>query len=360
MDQSDVRSQRIRNLTLLGAAAIISWWFWKLIAPFAMALLMAAVFAAMSQPLKRWFMARLKDRAGLASMLTLLVVLLVIIIPAIFFVVILAGQAVQISQSVGPWINDQVANPEQLEATAGRFLRNLPVVGDLLPSTEAIVRKLGEIAGRLGSFLVQALAAATKGTVTFFLQLFVMLYAMFYFLLDGSGIIARLKHLSPLDDAQEDALIARFVSITRATLKGTLVIGLVQGGLAGLAFFVVGIDGSVFWGTIMGVLSIIPALGASLVWIPAVIVLLATGKIAAGIGLAVWCAVVVGSSDNVLRPLLVGRDTQMPDVLVLLSTLGGIGLFGILGVIVGPIIAGLFLTVWDQYGEAFDEYLKQA
>jgi predicted PurR-regulated permease PerM len=153
--------------------------------------------------------------------------------------------------------------------------------------------------------------------------------------------------------------VARFVSVTRATLKGPLVIGVIQGGLAGVAFALVGIQGALFWGTIMAVLSIIPAVGAAIVWIPAVIYLLGTGQIAAGLGLLVWCGLVVGSSDNVLRPILVGKDTKMPDFLVLLSTLGGIGVCGALGVIIGPIVAALFLTVWELYGEAFRDVLPK-
>jgi predicted PurR-regulated permease PerM len=137
------------------------------------------------------------------------------------------------------------------------------------------------------------------------------------------------------------------------------VIGIIQGTLAGLAFAVVGIDGALFWGTIMAVLSIIPAVGAAFVWIPAVIYLFATSQVAAGIGLLVWCGIVVGSTDNVLRPILVGKDTKMPDLLVLLSTLGGIGVYGALGVIIGPIIAALFLTVWELYGEAFKDVLPE-
>ncbi len=147
--------------------------------------------------------------------------------------------------------------------------------------------------------------------------------------------------------------------MTRATLKGTLVIGVIQGTLAGLAFAVVGIEGALFWGTIMAVLSIIPAVGAAVVWIPAVIYLLSSGQVFAGLGLLLWCGIVVGSSDNILRPILVGKDTKMPDLLVLLSTLGGIGVYGALGVIIGPIIAALFLTVWALSGEAFKAVLPE-
>ena len=155
-------------------------------------------------------------------------------------------------------------------------------------------------------------------------------------------------------------MLGKFTSVTRATLKGTAVIGVIQGALAGLAFAVVGIPSAVFWGTIMMVLSIIPAIGSGLVWMPASIILIATGHTAKGIGLALFCGLIVGSLDNILRPRLVGKDTQMPDLLIFLSTLGGIAFFGVMGFIIGPIIAALFVTIWEIYGEVFKDVLPKA
>jgi predicted PurR-regulated permease PerM len=149
------------------------------------------------------------------------------------------------------------------------------------------------------------------------------------------------------------------MAVARATLKGTLVIGFLQGLLSGIGFAVVGIQGAAFWGTMMGILSVIPGIGGFLVWGPAVIYLIATGRVGAGVGLGIFCGVVVGSLDNVLRPLLVGRETKMPDLLVLIGTLGGIFMFGAVGIILGPIVASLFLTVWDIYGESFKGVLAE-
>jgi predicted PurR-regulated permease PerM len=140
-------------------------------------------------------------------------------------------------------------------------------------------------------------------------------------------------------------------------VKGTLVIGIIQGALAGFAFWVAGIDGSAFWGTIMAILSIVPGIGAALIWVPAVIYLMVTGQLLAGMLLFAWCAAVVGTIDNILRPILVGKDAKMPDLLILVGTLGGLFLFGPIGFIVGPIVCGLFLTVWDIYGATFKDVL---
>lgn len=154
-------------------------------------------------------------------------------------------------------------------------------------------------------------------------------------------------------------MIDRFVSVSRATIKGTLVIGILQGALAGAAFWMAGINGATFWGTVMAVLSIVPGVGSALIWIPVVIYLLAAGHVFAGIALAAWCGLVVGTVDNLLRPRMVGRDTKMPDLMILLSTLGGIVLFGAVGIIIGPIVAALFVTVWEIYGTAFQDLLPE-
>jgi len=176
-------------------------------------------------------------------------------------------------------------------------------------------------------------------------------------LTEGGTILTQLLYYLPLRDEEETQMVQRFVSITRATVKGTLVIGVLQGALAGLGFWVAGIAGAVFWGTLMMVLSIVPGIGAALVWVPAVLYLLATGQVWAGTALGVWCAVVVGTIDNVLRSTLVGRDAKMPDLLILVGTLGGLYLFGPIGFMVGPIVCGLFLTAWDIYGTVFTDVL---
>jgi predicted PurR-regulated permease PerM len=137
------------------------------------------------------------------------------------------------------------------------------------------------------------------------------------------------------------------------------VIGVAQGALAGAAFAVAGIKGAAFWATVMAVLSILPGIGIALVWVPAAIYLMVIGKTAAGIGLAIWCGLVAGTVDNLLRPRLVGRDTEMPDLLILLATLGGLVLFGAVGIVVGPIVAALFLTIWEIYGEFFKSVLPE-
>jgi predicted PurR-regulated permease PerM len=203
---------------------------------------------------------------------------------------------------------------------------------------------------------VSAASAATKGTASFFLTLFIMIYAMVFFLQEKTSVLTQLMSYSGLPRESQERLVNRTVSISRATIKGTLVIGIVQGALGGIAFAVVGIQGAAFWGVVMAVASVIPGIGTALVWAPAVIYLFATGKTLTAIGLMLWFALVVGTVDNVLRPILVGRDTEMPD---LLSTLGGLAMFGAVGLIIGPVIAGLFVTMWEVFQDTFRDVLAE-
>ncbi len=338
---------------LLALAIGISLVFFLMVRGFLVAVLLAGIFAAMMQPLFRRLTALFRGRRRLASLSTILVVLLLVIVPVGAFFGIVASQAVSVSDSVRPWVERQLEQPNELD----RLISRLPLGDRLEPYRGILLERMGDITRRLGTFLVNSVANLTKGTVQFLLQLFIMLYAMYFFLIDGRAILDKILYYIPLAPHQEERMVARFVSVTRATIKGTLVIGIVQGTLAGVAFFVAGIGGAAFWGTVMAVLSIIPGVGTALVWIPAAIYLWATGHAVAAILLSVWCIGVVGTVDNVLRPAMVGRDTEMSDLIILLSTLGGLLMFGATGIVIGPIVAALFVTVWDIYGDVFRERL---
>ncbi|UCG53835.1 MAG: AI-2E family transporter [Candidatus Latescibacterota bacterium] len=326
-----------------------------MIRQFLMTILLAAIFSGLAHPLysklTHWF----RGKRGFASVVTLLVILLVIVGPLIFFLGVLASQAYQIAQAVGPWIQEQINEPDSFD----RLLERFPVLERLRPYRTQVITKLGQAVGVVGNFLVNGLSATTRGTVSFFFHFSLMLYAMFFFLMDGRAILNKILSYIPLSREDTDRLVGKFLSVSRATLKGTLVIGVVQGVLAGLAFAVAGIQGAVFWGTVMTVLSIIPGIGAAIVWVPAVVYLLVTGQVLAGVLLAIWCAVVVGTADNLLRPRLVGRDIKMHELLILFGTLGGVFLFGVVGFIIGPVLAALFVTIWEIYGVVFQEALPK-
>jgi predicted PurR-regulated permease PerM len=339
---------------LLLLVAAISLLFLAMVRDFLMALLLAAIFSAMFHPFYAWLTRRFRGRRALAAASTIAIVLLAIVLPLSGFLGLVANQAVDLSQEAGPWVERRISESGGLTGLAER----LPFLEVITPYQEQILSRLGDVASRVGTFVLGLIATAARGTAMFLLLLFVMLYAMFFFLMTGTRTLDQILYYTPLRPEQEARMVGRFVSVTRATIKGTIIIGSLQGGLCGLALFVLGIEGAALWTAVMIVLSIIPTgVGGALVWVPAAVYLFANGRPVAAIGLIVWCGALVGLVDNVLRPRLVGRDTEMSDLLILLSTLGGLILFGVVGILIGPIVAGLFVTVWDIYGTVFKDWL---
>lgn len=359
MSEADPFRERFRKSFLLLLTLGISVLFLAVIRGFLMSVLLAAIFAGMAYPLYTWVLLRLRGRPAWASAATIVILLIVIGLPLLAFLSVVAGQALELSEAAGPWIQRQMSGTGELKGALDRItvLENYPYLQRLLPKSEIVLSRAAEAVSGVGALLMGSLAGITRGTLSFVLQLFVMLYAMFFFLKDGPALLSRILYYSPLTPEDEERLVSRFVSVARATLKGSLLIGLVQGFLAGIGFLVVGVPGAAFWGTVMVVAAMIPLVGAGLVWVPAVIYLMVAGHPGPAFALLAWCALVVSTVDNILRPWFVGRDTRISDLLILLSTLGGIALFGVPGVVVGPIIAALFVTVWHLYGEAFRDWL---
>ncbi len=324
--------------------------------PFLKPLLLGALLAGLFHPLYRWITRLLGGRQSLGAGVTLLVLLVLGLGPISVFLGIVVQQALTVSDQAIPWLSQHLG-AASTSNIHDWLVQRFPALAEYMPSQEQLLQQVGTAAKTAGAFLVGFASRMTVTTAAFLLNLFVMLYAMFFFFKDGHKILERIFYYLPLSDEDETSMLARFTSITRATIKGTLVIGIIQGALGGVAFRVAGIEGAALWGTIMTILAIIPGIGAPLVWVPVVIVLFVNGQYVTGTLLLVWCGVVVATIDNFLRPLLVGRDAQMPDLLILIGTLGGLFLFGPMGFIVGPIICGLFLTVWDIYGTTFKAVL---
>ncbi len=341
------------KIVLLALVAGISFLFLSMINSFLMAVLLAGIFSSLVQPLYGRITSWVGGRPQLGSIITLIFIVLLIIIPLITLLGIVTAEALKVGEAVTPWVTKKLNNPDEIIL----WLHNQSFYSQIEPFQNDILTKAGEMVGFMSRFLINNLSTATAGTINFLFMLFVMLYSMFFFLIDGSKIIDRILYYLPLEDKDERRLLEKFSSVARATLKGTAVIGILQGGMAGIAFFAVGIPSSIFWATMMMVLSIIPGIGTGLVWVPAAVILIAGGSVGKGIGLAIFCGLIVGSVDNFIRPRLVGKDTQLPDLLILLSTMGGLLYFGILGIIVGPIVAALFVTIWEIYGVAFKDDL---
>ena len=340
--------ERRQRAWILAIAVGISLLFFLVIRTFLLTMLLAGIAAALATPIYRWLrdaspLRLLRSPAGPAAGVTVLLVFLLILIPLVALLGIVVDQAIGVSQTAVPWIEARGTHPDAFD----ELLRRVPVLERVAPYKDQVMQKIAEAASAVGGFLARNLAAVTKGAIAFLLHLFVMLYAMFFFVRDGGRILARVMALVPLRPADEQRILGKFVSVSRATIKGTLVIGIIQGVLGGVAIWAAGINGPVFWGMMIVVLSVIPGLGPAIVWIPGLFYLLLGGRTGTAVLFGLWFLLVVGTIDNFLRPRLVGQDTQMPDLLILLSTLGGIVVFGPVGIIVGPIVAAVFLTVWE-------------
>jgi len=351
MTPNELGADRFRKAFVLALTAAISLVFLATIQGFLMALLLAAVLSGICRPLHRVLTQILGGRAGAAAAVAILLVVLLVVGPISTFAGIVGNQAFEVGHSLGPWVAERVA----AERAGTGLLSKLPEA--LRPYQAQILERIGGIAAELGRTVVDLLAGATRGTLRFLLLLVVTLYASFFFLRDGRGILERILSYAPLSEDEKARMVERFVSVSRATLKGVLLIGALQGTLGGIAFAAAGITGAAFWGTVMLLCSVIPGVGTALVWIPTAITLAAQGRSSAALGIVLWFVLVVGMVDNFLRPRLVGKDTKLPDLLILISTLGGIFLFGAAGIVVGPLVAALFVTIWEIYGLEFRSYL---
>ncbi|HSO61762.1 MAG TPA: AI-2E family transporter [Desulfobacterales bacterium] len=336
-------------LLLLFISALFLAMIWQ----FLMTLIMAGIFSALFHPLYRRLQSGFGGRSSLAAGATLFLIVFLVLLPLAGFLGLVTSEALKVGQAVKPWIQKQISEP----AAFSDLLEKIPFYDHIIPYKETILIKSGEMVGRLSSYLINSLSSVTVMTAQLLFLTFILLYTMFFFFVDGENILKRILHYLPLPPADEARMLDRFTSVTRATLKGMAVIGILQGGLAGAAFAAVGIPSSIFWGTVMIVMSIIPGIGTAIVWGPAAIILAMGGRYTEAAVLGGVCAVAVGSVDNFLRPCLVGKDTKMHELMVFFGTLGGIMMFGVAGIIIGPIVAALLVTVWEIYGVAFQDVL---
>lgn len=357
MPDSESRRNRFHGNYVLLLTLVISVVFLTMIWPFVVALLIAAIGAGMLQPVYRFFRKLYRGREAPASITTIFLLLILILGPLSAFLGIVVTQAVEVSQTAIPWVKENVGSEGDMVEMERWITEKIPALKGMMPDRSQLGQGLADVAQSVGNFLVASVSKMTAGTAAFFLNLFVMLYAMFFFLISGRALLEKMFTYSPLPQEEEEQLVARFLSVTRATLKGSLIIGIIQGALGGIGFHFAGIQGAAFWATIMAILSVIPGAGTAVVWIPAVAYLYIKGDMLPATLLLAWCAGVVGTIDNVLRPRLVGKDAEMPDLLILLGTLGGLFLFGAVGFIVGPIVCSLFLAIWEIYGATFKDSL---
>lgn len=342
---------RLEQRSFLAALIVVSLAFIWLLTPFIAAIFWAALIAILFWPLRRRLDLRLPGWPNLTSVLALTACVLVVIVPLAFILASLVQQAAVFYQKVD---SGQINLAHYIEQVKNAF----PMLQSLLERFHVDLDSLkqGAAAAAVKGSRYLATQAFSIGQNTFQIGVgfVLMLYLAFFFLRDGESLVQLMIRALPLGDDRERLLFAKFAEVSRATIKGNLLVAIVQGTLGGLIFWILGIQGALFWGVVMTVMSLLPAVGAAIIWAPVAVWLLASGEIWRGAVLAVFGITVVGLVDNALRPLLVGRDTKLPDYLVLLSTLGGLGLFGLSGFVVGPLIAALFMAFWDIFIREFN------
>lgn len=319
--------------------AVIVW-------PFASPILWSALAAIMFQPLFQGVKARVGGRTNPAAIISLMIIFFAVLLPAMFIGGLVAEEAASVVIAfqegridIAAWF-DTVYNalPANIRsALDSSGWTNISVVQD----------RLQEIIGESAGLIAQQAVAVGGGALGFFLSFGLGLYVTYFLLRDGKAISETVLSSLPVERDIADRLADRFLSIVRATIKGSLVVGVVQGVLGATTFWIAGIPSAILFGVVMAILSLLPAVGTALVWLPAAIYLLAVGEIWQGVFVFGSGALIIGMADNVLRPILVGRDTGIPDWIILLTTLGGIAAVGLSGVVLGPLVAGLFLASWS-------------
>ncbi|WP_207883108.1 AI-2E family transporter [Pseudomonas sp. 30_B] len=339
---------KLEYRTFLLLLAVVTIAFAWLLLPFYGAVFWGTILAIIFAPLQRRLRVRLNGRNNLAALISLTICLLIVILPMIF----IAGALVQEGTTVY----------QQLKSGDLNFAAYFKAVMDALPrwayhwlerfdltDLSGLQEKLSKGAMQVSQLVATKAFSIGQNTFDFVISFGIMLYLLFFLLRDGPALGRRIKQAVPLSVDHKQHLFTKFTTVIRATVKGNIAVAATQGALGGLIFWFLGIQGSLLWGTLMAFLSLLPAIGAGLIWVPVAAYFLLTGAIWQGVVLTLFCVLVIGLVDNILRPILVGKDTKMPDYVVLISTLGGMSLFGLNGFVIGPLIAALFIASWDLF-----------
>jgi predicted PurR-regulated permease PerM len=338
----------LEDRAFLWVVVLVSVAFAWILWPFFGTLLWATIAAILFAPLYRRLLTSMRQKRTPAALVTLMIIIVLVILP------LTAITALLVQEAAGVYARIQSG-----EVDIAQYFRD---VFSALPTwavellnrfglfdLDDVQRTLSTGLVRSSQFLATQAISIGQNAFDFIVALFVILYLLFFLLRDGDELARRIRNAVPLHAEQRHALFDKFTIVIRATVKGNIVVAVLQGALGGFIFWFLGINAPVLWGALMAIFSLLPAIGTALVWLPVAVYLLATGAVWQGIVLVAWGVVVIGLVDNVVRPILVGKETQMPDYIVLISTLGGIAVFGVNGFVIGPVIAAMFMAAWDLF-----------
>lgn len=345
----------IQQFFFFGLLLVTTATFLWMIGGFIMPIFWAIVLAIVFYPFFTRCADTLFDNRTVASLITILILIVIVLVPLIS----IAGLVVKESITLYQTITENGSAQSQTLSLLGHLDDLSYYLEPYGISEEMVKEKLKSYAAGISSWLTSSALTVSQVTFSLLINICLMLYILFFLLKDGDAIQKKLLHILPLGDKYEKLLFERFSATTRAVVKGTLVIAVIQGLIGGTLFYLTGVTAPVLWGVVMTFLAIIPAVGPALVWIPAGVILILSGFLWEGFTILLVGSLLISLVDNVLRPLLVGRDTQMPDAIVLLSTIGGLASFGISGFVVGPIVAAFFISLWSIFEEKYHAELSQ-
>lgn len=332
-------------LVLVALASLaFAWLLWPLSGAILWGIVLTIIFA----PLQRYLTRRFRQRSGVAALATMLIIVVIVVLPMGAIAAALLQEAAGLYDMLQSGKLDFGLYFQQVADALPPWMRELMTRFGVETLTAAQAR-LAYGLQQGSQFLATQILGISQSAVQFFINLGVMMYLLFFLLRDGEGLFVRIKRAVPLHADLQISLFEKFAEVVRATVKGDILVAILQGALGGSIFWMLGIHAPVLWAVLMAFLSLLPAIGAALVWLPVAIYLLAIGSIWQGVVLMVFGTFIIGLVDNVVRPILIGKDTKMPDYLVLISTISGLQIFGLNGFVLGPVIAAVFLTVWETF-----------
>jgi len=348
------RTDELQHASFLIILAVVSLLMAVIVLPFAQPLLWAGLSAIMFQPLYRAVLRQMRGRRNPAAGVTLLIIFFVLMVPALWIGTLVVQEAITL-------ITTLQQQPLDLAKLFDSVYAMLPGIAQ-----EAVDRSgwadMAKVQLRIQEFLTESAGIIAgqavsigSGALSFVLSFGVALYVLYFLLRDGERIGRTVLRAVPVERSISERLAERFLGIVRATIKGTGVVALVQGALGTITLTIAGVPSALLFGVIMAIFALVPVIGSGAVWVPAGLYLLLIGDYWQGLFVLLTGFFIISSADNVLRPILVGRDTGIPDWIILITTLGGISLVGLSGIVLGPLVAGLFLASWSILREQREE-----
>lgn len=344
-------SDKLERNTFLLLLILVTLLFFRLLVPFFGAIFWAMALTVLFLPLQRRLRSRFRLGPNSAALTTLFCCILVVVVPTALVLISGVQQGVDL---YGRLESGEINYGTYVDRAKAAFPQAMALLDRVGIDPDGLRKQLADAAVAASQFIAKRSLEIGQNALSLTVSVVLTLYMTFFFLRDYRSLIELLIRALPLGDSRERLLIGKFAEVTRATVKGNLVVAATQGALGGLIFWILDVQASLLWGVVMAIASLVPAVGAALIWAPVAIYFLVTGEYVSGMVLIAFGAGVIGLVDNVLRPVLVGRDTRMPDYLVLLSTLGGFAMFGMNGFVIGPLVAALFLVFWEIFIREFN------